>query len=344
MDLGVDLNVGLVFAAGLLSFLSPCILPLIPAYLSLMGGTTIQELKESGTQRLNAFFNTVFFVLGFSIVFIVLGILFTSTFALLGGVTQIINIIAGSIIIILGLNFIFDFWKALNFEKRLQMNRRPTSKPASLVFGMAFGAGWSPCIGPILSSILFLAGTTGSITRGIFLLSIYSLGLGLPFLLTGLFLPFALRQLDKMKRHLRGIKIFSGGLLILIGTFIVLGRLQKFNILLFSAAYRLETWEQENPELAQIVFAAVFFALALMILIFYLAKVFRIAAAEREKTAGEEIEDDDSVEEARRNVAAFVKPARIIFTLLLITGGVLSLTGALNVTQFLAAWFAFQGI
>ena len=337
MGAGIDLNVGIAFLAGLLSFLSPCILPLIPAYLSLMGGTTINELKESGGKRLGAFFNTVFFVLGFSIVFMVLGILFSSTFALLGGATRIINIVAGAIVAILGLNFIFDFWKVLNIEKRFQMNRRPTSKPSSLLFGMAFGAGWSPCIGPILSSILFLAGSSGSLVRGVVLLSVYSLGLGLPFLLTGLFLPFALKQLDKIKKHMKTIRIVSGSFLVFIGALIILGRLQKFNTILFSFAYKLESWEAANPLAARYLFAVVFFVLALLTAVFYIRKVYRLRNVE-----GDTVDTESNPEVAR--VSRLIRPGRLSFLILLLTGGILSATGILNFAQVLTAWFNFQGI
>ncbi len=345
MGTGIDLNLGLAFIAGLLSFLSPCILPLIPAYLSLMGGTTIQGLKESGSRRFGAFVNTVFFVIGFSIVFMVLGILFSTTFALLSGVTRIINIAAGAIVVFLGFNFIFDFWKVLNFEKRFQVERRPTSKPASLLFGMAFGAGWSPCIGPILSSILFLAGSTGSFARALVLLSVYSLGLGLPFLLTGLFLPFALRQLDRVKKHLRTIKIVSGGFLIFIGALIIFGRLQKLNILLFSFAYRLETWEAENPIAARIAFGAVFFVFFVLNLVFYLRKMrtssAQIADLSRRNAAPSASPADPPAAGSR---PAWICPARLFFLFVFLSGGVLSLTGVLNFSKFLSAWFSFQGI
>ena len=350
--MGIDLNLGLAFVAGLLSFLSPCILPLIPAYLSLMGGTSLQDLKESGSKRRAAFVNTVFFVIGFSIVFMALGILFSTTFALLSGVTRIINIVAGGIVVVLGLNFIFDFWKVLNFEKRFQFEKKPTSKPASLLFGMAFGAGWSPCIGPILSSILFLAGSTGNFSRAIVLLSVYSLGLGLPFLLTGLFLPFALRQLDRVKKHLRTIKIVSGGFLIFIGALIIFGRLQQLNIVLFSFAYRLETWEVENPIVARNLFGAVFFILAAVVLLFYIRKAIRSRQGERLESAGRGAGPDAAA--AARAAAAEtqaaavrpvrLRPVRLFFLLAFFSGGILSLTGVLNVSKFLSAWLSFQGI
>lgn len=335
--MGIDLNIGLAFAAGLLSFLSPCILPLIPAYLSLMGGTSLQDLKESGSKRLGAFVNTVFFVIGFSIVFMALGLLFSTTFFLLSGVTRIINIVAGSIVVLLGINFIFDFWKVLNFEKRFQFEKRPTSKPASLLFGMAFGAGWSPCIGPILSSILFLAGSTGSLGRAILLLSVYSLGLGLPFLLTGLFLPFALRQLDRLKKHLRTIKIVSGGFLIFIGALIILGRLQQLNIFLSSFAYRLESWEVENPVFARNLFGAVFFFFTSLVSIFYVRKGLRDSNVDVSDAGGQAAGETPAI-------SLWFRPFRLFFLLAFLTVGVLSFTGVINLSMFLSAWFSFQGI
>lgn len=317
-----DLGLGIAFIAGVLSFLSPCVLPLIPAYLSLMGGTSLKNMEEDRALRRGAFYNTIFFILGFSLVFIALGLLFTSTFILLGGVSNIINIVAGIIVVILGLNFIFDFWKVLNFEKRFHMRNRPTSAPASVVFGMAFGAGWSPCIGPILSSILFLAGSEGSVTRGLILLVVYSAGLGLPFLLTGLFLPYALRQLDRLKRHMRTIKIASGVFLVLIGAMIALGRLQQFNVVLFSAAYRLESWEELHALAARGLFSGFFYLIGVLVF------VPTLLAYQRD----------------RREGVCRVRPVRIILVLLLLAAGTLSLVGVINFSSALSFWFSYQGI
>ena len=356
MGTGIDLNFGLAFIAGVLSFLSPCILPLIPAYLSLMGGTSIQGLKENTGKRWGVFFNTVFFVIGFSIVFVVLGVLFSTTFALLGGVTKIVNIVAGAVVVILGFNFIFDFWKILNFEKRFQMERRPTSIPASLLFGMAFGAGWSPCIGPILSSILFLAGSTASLPRAVVLLSVYSLGLGLPFLLTGMFLPFALPQLNRLRKHLRAIKIVSGLFLIFIGALIILGRLQQLNIALFQLADGLERWGLEHPVLARNVFGAGFFAFAGLILLFYARKIIRSGNIYRAGTdSAPAMRPADGVDEnlngeaqsaSRQHAVAarWLKPVRLLFLLVFLAGGLLSVTGALDFSSSLSSWLTFQGL
>lgn len=328
-----NLNIGIAFAAGVLSFLSPCVLPLIPAYLSLMGGTTLEEMTGNRAIRRRAFFNTVFFVVGFSVVFIVLGILFTSTFVLLGGAARIINVVAGVVVIILGLNFVFDFWKTLNFEKRFHLSGRPTNAPTSLLFGMAFGAGWSPCIGPILSTILFLAGSGGSVLRGVFLLVVYSLGLGLPFLLTGLFLPRAMRQLNRIKRHIVAIKIGSGIFLVLIGVLIAVGRLQQFNVSLFSFAYRIESWEATSPGAARAVFSGVFFAFAALVAAFYVRRVMI------ERSRGGEVAIEATGGEGVR-----IHPVRAVFLLVFIVAGVLSLTGVLNFSQLLSFWFSYQGI
>ncbi len=318
--MGAGLNIGIAFAAGILSFLSPCVLPLIPAYLSLMGGTSLQEMQKSGKLRKNAVLNTLFFVLGFSIVFIALGVLFTSTFALFGGVSQIINIVAGSIVIVLGLNFIFDFWKILNIERRFHMSDRPTNKPMSLLFGMAFGAGWTPCIGPILSSILFLAGSSGELARGSVLLAIYSLGLGVPFILAGTFLPAALRQFDRIKPHLTKIKVGSGIFLVLVGALIAFGQFERLNVFLFSIAYEIEAWEEAYPTTSRITFGAGFIAFSVLIVVFYIRRI------------------------RLDNEKRIVRPVRLTFVTLFTAAAILSFTGVLNFSQLLSFWFSYQGI
>ena len=205
-----QLNVGLAFVAGLLSFLSPCVLPLIPSYLSFVGGTSARQLESEGRARLSALVNTAFFVLGFSIVFVLLGAFFTVAIGALGRLTVVVNIVAGVIVVLLGLNFIFDFWRFLAFERRAHLAEKPTGVLGALLVGMAFGGGWAPCVGPILSSILLLAGTGGGTLQGIGLLFVYSIGLGVPFLVTGLFFSRARTLLDRLKPHLPTIKIASG--------------------------------------------------------------------------------------------------------------------------------------
>ena len=132
-------------------------------------------------------------------------------------VGEIINMAAGSIVIILGLNYMFNFIKILNIEKKLQLRKRRSGAVGPLLLGMAFAAGWTPCIGPILASILFLAGTSGQGLEGAALLAIYSAGLGIPFILAGLFFSSYQNRIKKLSRHLYKIKIASGVLLVAIG-------------------------------------------------------------------------------------------------------------------------------
>ncbi len=318
------LNHGIAFVAGVLSFLSPCILPLIPSYLSLIGGTSVPELQESGVQRWGVFTNTVFFVVGFSVVFIALGIVFSSTIGLFGGGMRIVNIVAGLIVIALGVNVIFDFWQILNVERRLHLNRKPTGSIGALLFGMAFGAGWTPCVGPILGSILILAGTSGNLMRGLSMLSVFSLGLGVPFLLTGLFFSVALKQIGKLKPYLNKIRIASGAFLIAIGVLILLGRLQRFNSVLFSFAYTLETFEGNQPLAARLVFGAVFLLLTGMLSASYWASLRR-RQAENEKPR-------------------LLRPVRLFLMFLFAAASVLSFSGLISISGVLSAWLTFQGI
>ena len=320
----VSVNIGIAFVAGILSFLSPCVLPLIPSYISLMGGTSLQELQSDKGKRKNVFFGSLFFVIGFSVIFVTLGLLLTTTIGLFGGIIQIINIIAGSIVIVLGINFVFDFWKVLNIEKRFHLSRRPRGVIGSFLFGVAFGAGWSPCVGPILSSILFLAGTGGNFWQALFLLLSFSLGLGLPFLLAGLFFNFAFKQMEKIKPHLNTIRIISGLFLVLIGIMILLGKLQRLNIFLFSLSRDLQVWGDTYPWGARLLFGLPPLLFTSLIVFFYARRV-RI-----EKTAS--------------GRAVVIKPFRIALVFLFMLVTFLSFTGLANFSDLLSLWLNFQGI
>ena len=210
------------FAAGLLSFLSPCIIPLIPSYLTFIGGTTFQELSSGSYGRGRVIARTLLFVLGFTLVFTALGIAMSGVGAFLGRTSRIVSYAAGGLIVLFGLNVIFDFWKLLDTERRLHLQRRPAGWIGSILVGMAFAAGWTPCVGPILASILFVAGTSASVVRGAFLLLAYSLGLGLPFVVAGLFFGFFMRQVQRLKPWLGAIRIASGLFLVALGILIIL--------------------------------------------------------------------------------------------------------------------------
>lgn len=322
----VNLHLSLAFLAGLLSFLSPCILPLIPSYLSFIGGISLLELQRSRTMRLSIFLQSLFFVLGFSVVFITLGVLFSSTGGILGNAVQLVNIIAGAVVILLGFNFIFDFWKILNREKRVHIDRKPAGFLGSILLGMAFGGGWTPCVGPILASILILAGSSGKMLSGIFLLIAYSAGLGLPFLLAGLFFSQFARQMEKIKPHLNAIRITSGIFLIMIGILILLGRLQRLNIFLFSSAYTLQAWQESSPLLSRLVLSVLFLIPFFLLLFAYIRKSRKVC------------------EQGKLPLKKLIMPGRIIFLSVFLLLSVLSLSGTLNIGAIISYWFTYQGI
>ncbi|MCL2007117.1 MAG: cytochrome c biogenesis CcdA family protein [Treponema sp.] len=224
-DISLGLNAGIAFSAGLLAFLSPCILPLIPSYLGILGGVGIQQ---KGRLVLTA----TCFVLGFSVLFIAFGVVMSTTFLLMGGVLRYINIAAGIIVIILGLNILFDFLSFLNYEKRPFLEKSTRGITAgkipgpisAFLAGAAFGAGWTPCIGPILTSILFMASYGGQTGTAIIYLALFSAGLGLPFILAGIFFEKFIKISSRLRSRLLLIRRISGILLIIIGIMILTGQ------------------------------------------------------------------------------------------------------------------------
>ena len=226
-----DIPLLLVFSAGILSFLSPCVLPLIPSYLSILGGVGL-----AGDHRSRLLRTASGFVLGFSVVFIALGILVSTTFSLMGGISRYINWAAGIIVIFLGLNIIFDFLSFLNYENRpffqKLMRHDIRGIPAAFAAGAAFGAGWTPCIGPILTAILLMAGQSGKTSAAVFYLVVYSAGLALPFLLAAVFFDSFLKHGARLRSYLPLIRRVSGFLLIIIGLMILTGRYSALNILI----------------------------------------------------------------------------------------------------------------
>lgn len=211
------------FLAGLLSFLSPCVLPLVPGYVSLISGTGAEELDSERQRVLGAvMLNSVMFIIGFSIVFVSLGAVATT----LGQVTRqyysILTRVAGVVIIIFGLHLtgIFKI-KALYADKRMHQVRGKSTALGSFAVGFAFAFGWTPCIGPILATILALAASEESITKGTMLLAVYSAGLAVPFLITSLGIDRFLRFYGRFRRHLHTVEVVSGVLLISIGLLVL---------------------------------------------------------------------------------------------------------------------------
>ena len=221
------------FLAGILTFLSPCILPLIPPYMSYISGISIEELNaQSYRQKIYVFQRAMLFVVGFSVVFILLGISFNS---LVGRFLSnpITNYIAGAIIIIFGIHFLGIFRLNILYKtKRFGLFRGLDSNPlvriiSPFILGIGFALGWSPCVGPILASIIAL--NSISVSSGIYLLIIYALGLGVPFLLTALLIERIFRVFDKVKKYYRLIEIISGILLVGIGVAIISGGLDRLS-------------------------------------------------------------------------------------------------------------------
>ena len=214
----------LAFSAGLLSFLSPCVLPLVPAYLTYLVGDT-SVLAKGKENSLRALYKAIGFVAGFSTIFIILGASASAIGKLLNGNTQVLRIVGGVIIIIFGIH-ISGLFKIPFFykEKRLiEMHKIPSF--SSFLLGMAFAAGWTPCIGPILSSILIVAGNSDTIWLGILLLAAYSAGLSIPFLIFAVTLDSMSKYISKLNKMLPAISIFSGIVLVLMGILVITNKM-----------------------------------------------------------------------------------------------------------------------
>ena len=211
------------FLAGIISFLSPCVLPLVPGYVSLISGTGVDELR-SNEQRVmrRVMLNSVTFILGFTVVFIALGAVATSVGQITRQYYSILTRIAGVVIIIFGLHLtgIFKI-KALYADKRMHEVKGGSTALGAFVVGFAFAFGWTPCIGPILATILAFAASQDTVMRGVLLLAVYSAGLAVPFLLTSLGVDRFLAFYTRFRRHLHTVEVVSGVLLILIGALVL---------------------------------------------------------------------------------------------------------------------------
>ena len=241
--------------AGLLSFISPCVLPLIPAYLSFISGASVVELG-SGKARPRVFARSLAFSAGFTLAFTILGIAFSggAMFVGRGQASLYIGIAGGILVILLGLNLIFDFIKFLNIDARFIAKfsgKKTGGIPGAILLGFAFAAGWSPCIGPILGSILLFAGREGTIPRAALLLLSYSLGLALPFLATGLFFDRLKPLLAFLAKRGKEVRIVSGLVLIIFGIAMAAGSLGSVSALAARAGYRLEAMAEASPGAAQ---------------------------------------------------------------------------------------------
>jgi len=218
------------FVAGLVSFLSPCVLPLRPGHVSLMCGVGVEELYVQESHVLGkVMLNYIAFIIGFSVVFVTLGALSTDLGPLASQYKSSLARVAGVVIILFGLHLtgIMPI-KALYTDKRLHNVKGGSTPWGAFVVGFAFAFGWTPCVGPILGAILGLAAAQNSVTEGILLLTVYSLGLAVPFLLAALGIERFMKFYGGFRRHMHAVEVASGGLLMALGVLLVLG---KFTLL-----------------------------------------------------------------------------------------------------------------
>lgn len=218
-----SIGLAVAFSAGLLSFLSPCVLPLVPSYLSFVTGMSLEDLQE-GVDRRNTMIHSALFVLGFSAIFMLLG----ASASFLGQFFRYYEVwiarVGGVVIIILGLHLAGAFrLTPLMREKRVHLRDKPAGYLGTLGVGAAFGAGWTPCIGPVLGAILTFAASQDAFWSGVGLLAVYSLGLAVPFLLSALAMERFLEVFARFRRFLPAVQVASGVLLVILGILLVTG-------------------------------------------------------------------------------------------------------------------------
>ena len=241
MQQAANITYWIAFTAGILSFVSPCVLPLIPSYLTYITGLSFKQLDDAHPTakiRMTVLLHSICFIIGFSVVFVLLG-------AIAGVAShnfqthlreglEWVEKIGGLLIFLFGVHMtgLFHFGVLLG-EKRVQLHRKPGGYFGTFVVGVAFAAGWTPCIGPILASILMIAATSGQIGEGIGLLSIYSLGLGVPFLLSGLLFHQFLVAFNRFRKYIRFVEIVTGVMLMAVGIMLMFNLMGRITMYLY---------------------------------------------------------------------------------------------------------------
>ena len=229
IDAGLLPAMLIALVAGVISFLSPCVLPIVPPYLAYMSGVSLGEMSSEATARQRATISALFFVLGLSTVFLILGFTASAFGAFFLQNQVLFAQISGVVIIVFGLHFL-GFFRIpfLDQEARLDAGDRGGSSFGAYVLGLAFAFGWTPCIGPQLGAILTLAASEASVSKGTLLLGIYAAGLGIPFLLAAMFITRAMGMMNRIKRHMKLIERLMGGLLVLVGLAMLTGAFSSF--------------------------------------------------------------------------------------------------------------------
>ncbi|MEE2897437.1 MAG: cytochrome c biogenesis protein CcdA [Gemmatimonadota bacterium] len=227
MSIEVQVSLPLAFMAGLVSFLSPCILPVVPSYLAFISGLTLEDLRESSTAdaRRAAVINSVLFVIGFSAVFMTMGWVATSFGRGVAAALPWLTRAGGVVMIAFGLYMVGALrLPALARERRISLSSRPVGPLGSLLVGIAFGAGWTPCIGPILGSILLYASLESTMAHGSVLLATYALGLGIPFVIASVAFNWFIAGTERLKQWMVPLSRTAGVMLLLIGLLMATGR------------------------------------------------------------------------------------------------------------------------
>ncbi len=242
LDVGLLPGLFIALTAGMVSFLSPCVLPIVPPYLAYMSGVSMSELTTEQEARRKAIVAALFFVMGLSTVFLFLGFTASAFGKFFLQNQELFSKIAGGVVIVFGLHFLNVFRiPFLDREARIETGEAGGSAFGAYVLGLAFAFGWTPCIGPQLGAILSLAAGEASIARGTLLLGVYAAGLGIPFLLAAVFLNRAMGVMNKLKKHMGTIEKVMGGLLLFVGVMLVTGAFSSFSYWLLETFPALAT-------------------------------------------------------------------------------------------------------
>lgn len=232
---GLDISYLGAFLGGLLSFVSPCVLPLVPPYLCFLGGVTFEQLEQPGAAATRRVFaGALAFVLGFATVFVAMGLGASAIGQAIARYFDILSIVAGAIVIVFGLHLLGVFRIGLLFrEARFHVGGRSATIASAYLVGLAFAFGWSPCVGPILAPILTLAGAKESMAEGGALLGVYALGMGVPFLAAAAAAPWFLRMMKRARPFLRHVERVLGALLVATGILFVTGAFRAIGVWLY---------------------------------------------------------------------------------------------------------------
>ena len=224
--MSLDVTAGGAFVAGLLSFASPCVLPLVPPYLAYIGGVSIEQLRDQGSARMRVLLAALCFVAGFSTVFVALGATASWIGQAVSAYLGLLGYLAGILIVLMGLHFLHVIRiPLLDRSARLGVADKPAGLIGGYVIGLAFGFGWSPCVGPVLTAILLMAGAQDSAAEGARLLLVYSLGIGVPFLIAAAFASALMRAIARLRARLGAVEKAMGAFLVLAGMLILSGQM-----------------------------------------------------------------------------------------------------------------------